>query len=138
MLLQTDRGDLIMRRTVVLLASLAAVAALPAAASAAERPPVHCDPMACPDPVGGIQDCIATLALSKDENGNPVITGDCSTRDIVWGRRTAARPLPDLPIYCDPASCTERIERCTREAVIQHDEQGRPELHVCGTIIGLP
>jgi hypothetical protein len=74
-----------MRRHALILA-LTALAAAPAAASAAqpERPP--CDPFACPDPVQGVKDCASTAGIGKDpETGHLYLTGDCSTRDIIWG-----------------------------------------------------
>ena len=66
-----------MRRAALL--ATTALFALPAAAGAAEiqRPPQHCDPMACPDPVGGLQDCLRTASLTADPNtGLPVIACD--------------------------------------------------------------
>ncbi len=48
-----------MRRFVVMLTTCAALAALPGggASAAVSIPPPHCDPMACPNPVQGLQDC---------------------------------------------------------------------------------
>ena len=73
-----------MRRAALILAltaSAIATAAGPAAATV--RPPVYCDPMACPDPVGGIQECLRTASLTADPNtGLPVIV--CSPRDIIY------------------------------------------------------
>ena len=74
-----------MRRAALILALAAFGAAAATPADATVRPPVYCDPMACPDPVGGIQDCLATAAIGKDESGNPYLAGECSTRDIIWG-----------------------------------------------------
>ena len=67
-----------MRRSVLMLASVAALAAVPATAES--RPPdPHCDPMACPDPVAMVQECLRTASLTADPNtGLPVIA--CSLR----------------------------------------------------------
>ena len=53
----------------------------PTGRSALRPPPPHCDPMACPDPVGEARECLETLALGQDpETGQPYLAGDCDLR----------------------------------------------------------
>ena len=67
-----------MRIVITLLASLAALTAAPAVASAEARPlpEIQCGFAGCPDPVGGVKECATNVvgALILTINGTPWMT----------------------------------------------------------------
>jgi hypothetical protein len=119
-----------MRRALLLLASTAALAALPATASAAEGPElpeVHCDPAACFHQLEGARECVsgAVRAVAYIVQGTPQ-PQECDPVATA-SSRSAVRP-PDP--HCDPMACPDLVagaQDCANAAVAYVTSLGQPQ-----------
>ena len=99
-----------MRTAIALLASLAALTVAAPVASAELRPlpEIQCGFAGCPDPVGGVKECVTNgaAALVDTLQGTPQ-PQTCDPMGRTSTERTALRPPPP---HCDPMACPNPVE----------------------------